>query len=280
MVQKTGLHPLRRRARIGVQNPRIRLRRLVHRPNGQAWAPGRGRNLHPPGAVSYKNLFDPSTGFFRAKNNSTWHTPFDPFEVNFNYTEANAWQYRFAAPQDVSGMMGLMGGRKAFAQQLDALFTAHSKTTGRNQADITGLIGQYVQGNEPSHHMAYLYNYCRPALENPAARAPDSWTSNTPTARRPERQRRLRPDVGLVCLFGPGFLPGSAGRPAIRHRHAPCLKRHDPASTTAKTSRYRGQRRLRPRRYIQSAFAERPALSKTWFSHERPAWPAANSGST
>lgn len=66
-------------------------------------------------AQNYKNVFDPTTGFFRAKNNSTWHSPFDPFEVNFNYTEANAWQYRFAAPQDVSGMMRLLGGREAFA---------------------------------------------------------------------------------------------------------------------------------------------------------------------
>ena len=110
-------------------------------------------------AQSYKNLFDPKTGFFRARRGASWHAPFDPFEVNFNYTEANAWQYRFAAPQDVSGMMRLLGGRERFASQLDSLFTAHAKTTGRDQADITGLIGQYVHGNEPSHHMAYLYNY-------------------------------------------------------------------------------------------------------------------------
>ncbi len=110
-------------------------------------------------AQSYKNLFDPQSGFFRARRGASWHSPFDPFEVNFNYTEANAWQYRFAAPQDVSGMMKLLGGRALFANQLDSLFTAHAKTTGREQADITGLIGQYVHGNEPSHHMAYLYNY-------------------------------------------------------------------------------------------------------------------------
>ncbi len=110
-------------------------------------------------AQSYKNLFDPSSGFFRARRGATWHTPFDPFEVNFNYTEANAWQYRFAAPQDLGGMMKLLGGRESFANQLDSLFTAHAKTTGREQADITGLIGQYVHGNEPSHHIAYLYNY-------------------------------------------------------------------------------------------------------------------------
>ncbi|MDO8368253.1 MAG: GH92 family glycosyl hydrolase, partial [Saprospiraceae bacterium] len=110
-------------------------------------------------AQSYKNLYDPKTGFFRARRGASWHAPFDPFEVNFNYTEANAWQYRFAAPQDVSGMMKLLGGRKAFVDQLDTLFKVSAKTTGREQADITGLIGQYVHGNEPSHHMAYLYNY-------------------------------------------------------------------------------------------------------------------------
>ncbi|MCC6280967.1 MAG: GH92 family glycosyl hydrolase [Saprospiraceae bacterium] len=110
-------------------------------------------------AQSYKNLFDPATRFFRARKNSAWYTPFDPYEVNFNYTEANAWQYRFSAQQDIGGLMRLMGGTQQFENQLDSLFSATTKTTGRNQADITGLIGQYVQGNEPSHHIAYLYNY-------------------------------------------------------------------------------------------------------------------------
>jgi len=110
-------------------------------------------------AQQYKNVFDPVTRFFRARKNSAWYKPFDPYEVNFNYTEANAWQYRFSAQQDVSGLINLMGGTEAFDSQLDSLFTTSSRTTGRNQADITGLIGQYVQGNEPSHHIAYLYNY-------------------------------------------------------------------------------------------------------------------------
>jgi predicted alpha-1,2-mannosidase len=110
-------------------------------------------------AQNYKNLFDPITGFMRAKSNETWFTPFDPAEVNFNYTEANAWQYSFYVPQDLSGLMRLMGGRDNFALKLDDLFAAASKTTGRDQADITGLIGQYAHGNEPSHHMAYLYDY-------------------------------------------------------------------------------------------------------------------------
>jgi len=110
-------------------------------------------------AQSFENLFDPSTGFFRAKKNGLWHTPFDPFEVNFNYTEANAWQYRYSVQQDVMQLARLFGSAKEFENQLDSLFLAKTKTTGRDQADITGQIGQYVHGNEPSHHIAYLYNY-------------------------------------------------------------------------------------------------------------------------
>jgi predicted alpha-1,2-mannosidase len=110
-------------------------------------------------AQYYKNLFDPATGFFRAKINGCWQDPFDPREVNFNFTEANAWQYSLAVPQDIEGLMALMGGKSALEDHLDQLFAADKSTTGREQADITGLIGQYAHGNEPSHHMAWLYNF-------------------------------------------------------------------------------------------------------------------------
>ncbi len=110
-------------------------------------------------AQSYKNIYDPNTGFMRARLNGGWFKPFDPSEVNFNYTEANSWQYSLFAPQDITGLIDLYGGVDAFEKQLDGLFSADSETSGRHQADITGLIGQYAHGNEPSHHMAYLYNY-------------------------------------------------------------------------------------------------------------------------
>ncbi|HJR61581.1 MAG TPA: GH92 family glycosyl hydrolase [Vicinamibacterales bacterium] len=110
-------------------------------------------------AQSWKHLFDPSTGFMRARVEGFWATPFDPAEVNNHYTEANAWQYSFFVPHDLEGLMRLMGGPDALARKLDDLFSASSTTTGREQADITGLIGQYAHGNEPSHHMAYLYAY-------------------------------------------------------------------------------------------------------------------------
>jgi len=111
-------------------------------------------------AQNFKNIYDPQTGFMRAKRNSTWLAPFDPKEVNFNYTEANSWQYSFYAPQDIKSLINMMGGEESFKEKLIKMFNEDSRTSGRQQADITGLIGQYAHGNEPSHHMAYLFNYC------------------------------------------------------------------------------------------------------------------------
>ena len=110
-------------------------------------------------AQFYKNLFDKQTGFMRPKQNGSWIEPFAPSDVTFHYTEGNAWQYSFFVPQDVSGLIDLYGGRANFAKKLDELFTTEAKLTGREQPDITGLIGQYAHGNEPSHHIAYLYDY-------------------------------------------------------------------------------------------------------------------------
>jgi hypothetical protein len=110
-------------------------------------------------AQFYRNVFDSETGFARPRKNGSWLKPFDPREVDFNFTEANSWQYSFFVPQDISGLIELLGGKDRFARKLDELFSSENKTTGRHQADITGLIGQYAHGNEPSHHMAYLYDY-------------------------------------------------------------------------------------------------------------------------
>jgi len=116
-------------------------------------------NYYMKRAQSYKNIFDPETGFMRPKTHGAWKYPFDPAEVDFNFTEANSWQYSFYTPQDISGLINLLDGKEKFINKLDELFSASKETTGRTQADITGLVGQYAHGNEPSHHMAYLYNY-------------------------------------------------------------------------------------------------------------------------
>jgi predicted alpha-1,2-mannosidase len=107
-------------------------------------------------AGNWKNLYNPETGFMQARMNNTFVSPFDPFEVNFHYTEANAWQYSLAVQHDPIGMI-MLHGAEGLQSHLDSLFSVSPKTTGRDQADITGLIGQYAHGNEPSHHMAYLY---------------------------------------------------------------------------------------------------------------------------
>jgi len=108
---------------------------------------------------NWKNIFDWNTGFMRPKKNGGWDKPFDPREINNNFTEGNSWQYSFFVPQDIPGMIEAYGGNEKFEAKLDEMFNSESKTTGREQADVTGLIGQYAHGNEPSHHMAYLYNY-------------------------------------------------------------------------------------------------------------------------
>ena len=110
----------------------------------------------------YKNLFDPETKFMRPrKADGTWKAPFNPSalahseSVGGDYTEGNAWQYTWHVQHDVPGLIQLFGGEKPFLNKLDSLFTV--KLEGESLADVTGLIGQYAHGNEPSHHVTYLY---------------------------------------------------------------------------------------------------------------------------
>jgi predicted alpha-1,2-mannosidase len=114
---------------------------------------------HDQLGLNFINHFDPKTKFMRARRGAQWVYPFDPSEVNFNYTEANSWQYSLYAPHQPHLLTEMIGGKKDLSIWLDNLFSTSSSLSGREQADITGLIGQYAHGNEPSHHMAYLYNY-------------------------------------------------------------------------------------------------------------------------
>lgn len=110
-------------------------------------------------ALNYINVFDGSTGFFRGRRaDGNWSVPFGEFTAGRDYTEATPWHYRFFVPHDVNGMEQLFGGREEFVRQLDRLFTLES-TESADLMDITGMMGQYAHGNEPSHHMAYLYSY-------------------------------------------------------------------------------------------------------------------------
>lgn len=115
----------------------------------------------------YKNLFDKNTSLMRGRNSDgSWATPFDPFKISHassgggNYTEGNAWQYTWHVQHDVPGLINLMGGAEKFVTKLDSLFILDLKIYGDGLTlDVTGLIGQYAQGNEPCHHVPYMYNY-------------------------------------------------------------------------------------------------------------------------
>lgn len=130
-------------------------------------------NLFMNRAMSYKNLFDVQTGFMRSKNSDgKFIEPFDPLlsEHGFEgqYIEGTAWQHSFFVPHDVSGFAELFGGKEKLIAKLDELFAAPSVLHGKNtSADVTGLIGQYAHGNEPSHHIIYMYT----ALGAPAKAA-------------------------------------------------------------------------------------------------------------
>lgn len=108
---------------------------------------------------NWKNLYNPKNGFMQPRKNGNWYEPFEPREVNNNYTEGNSWHYSYSVQQDIPRLIAAHGGKEKFEQFIDAIFSASNTTTGREQVDITGLMGQYAQGNEPSHHIAYLYNY-------------------------------------------------------------------------------------------------------------------------
>ena len=115
-------------------------------------------------SMNYKNLFDTTTMLMRPKLSSgEWLTPFDPFSlahaesVGGDYTEGNAWQYTWHVMQDVDGLMALYGGKEQFLAKLDSLFIYDASLMGSGLSDVTGLIGLYAHGNEPSHHVAYLY---------------------------------------------------------------------------------------------------------------------------
>lgn len=118
-------------------------------------------------ASAYKSLFDPETKLMRGKDSKgKWRTPFNPFLLSHaascggDYTEGNAWQYTWHVQHDVEGLIDLMGGKESFAIKLDSLFQMDSVAANTGfVSDVSGFIGQYAHGNEPSHHVAYLYNY-------------------------------------------------------------------------------------------------------------------------
>lgn len=166
----------------------------------------------------YRNYSDPETRFMRGKGeDGKWHEPFNPYSSmhrNDDYCEGTAWQWSWFVPHDVEGLMELLGGKEAFAERLDSLFTAPEIIEGEDSSpDIAGFIGQYAHGNEPSHHIIHLYNY-----------ADQPWKTQELVDKVLKEQYRLEPD-GLsgnedcgqmsawYVLNAMGFYQVCAGKP-------------------------------------------------------------------
>jgi predicted alpha-1,2-mannosidase len=220
---------------------------------------------------NYVHLYDPSTGFMRARaTDGTWRTPFVPNLCSPDYTEADAWQYNFAVQQNVPGLDRLMGGDGAFIQRLDALFTADSKIIN-SVADISGLIGQYSQGDEQCHHVAYLYNYAgapwktqervRQIMKTLYSDQPDGQCGNA--------------DCGEMCawyvLSAMGFFPVNPatgvyviGSPAVDQ----ATLHLDPGSYKGKTFTVIAQNNSPENIYIQSATLNGLPLTRSWITHQ------------
>ncbi|MBR1575417.1 MAG: GH92 family glycosyl hydrolase [Bacteroidales bacterium] len=130
----------------------------------------------------WHNVFDPERHLMRARDSQgAWDTPFEPFRVGHwktggAFTEGNAWQYTWHVLQDIPGLMEAMGGRKAFVAKLDSLFTLRGDLGSGETVDVSGLIGQYAHGNEPSHHVIYLYTLAG-APDKAADRIHEVWES-------------------------------------------------------------------------------------------------------
>ncbi len=222
--------------------------------------------LYQKRAQFYKNLFDKSTGFMRPRNeDGSWLTPFDPTEGTHHFTEGNSYQYSLFAPHDINGLIDSIGGDEKFDKWLDNLFTVKSKHDNVI-VDASGLIGQYAHGNEPSHHMAYLYNYIgkpwktqnliRQILETLYDDKPDGISGNE--------------DCGQMSAWyimsAMGFYPVCPGDPTYVIG-TPIFDKVVINLENGKKFTIKAENVSLQNRYIQSATLNGKEYDKSWFSH-------------
>lgn len=218
-------------------------------------------------AQYYKNIFDTEMGFMRPRMNGGWVTPFDPTRVDWHFTEANSWQYSFYVPHDITGLYSMHGGKEAFAKMVDQLFETTETISGRDQKDISGLIGQYAQGNEPSHHMAYLYNFVN-----------QPWKTQERARQIMDEQYTSKPD-GLsgnedcgqmsawYIMSAMGFYPVTPGLPEYVIG-TPLFPEMELKLENGNTFRVIAQNVSKRKKYIQSATLNGQPYTKSYLLHE------------
>ncbi len=218
-------------------------------------------------AQFYKNMYDPSLGFMRPKNaDGNWVTPFEPAEGSKHFVEGNSYQYSLFAPHDVNGLIRMIGGADKFDKWLDALFTvetAHDDLA----VDATGLIGQYAHGNEPSHHMAYLYNYVGVPwkTQDMVRRIMDSLYDDQPDGLSGNE------DCGQMSAWyimsAMGFYPVCPGDPNYAIG-SPIFDKVTINLENGKKFVVQADKVSDKNRYIQSASLNGETYGKSWFSHD------------
>ena len=218
---------------------------------------------------NYRNIFDPATGFMRGKTEQgAWREPFRPDEEYWqDYTESDAWQATFNVMQDVQGLIDLYGGDDAFIAKLDALFAAPSNILN-SPPDISGMIGQDAQGNEPSNHIPYLYSFAgAPWKTQERVRQVAALYNNTP-AGVPGND-----DCGQISSWfafaAMGFYPVNAvtgvyviGSPSVERA---VLRNPKSGTTFTIITENNSERNL----YIQSAAWNGKPLTRSWITHDQ-----------
>jgi predicted alpha-1,2-mannosidase len=218
-------------------------------------------------AQFYRNMYDPQTGFMRPKNSDRkWVTPFDPAEATEHFVEGNSFQYSLFAPQDINGLIDLIGGDKKFEAWLDNLFTYKSKYD-KDVKDASGLIGQYAHGNEPSHHLAYLYDYVGAA---PKTQAMIRQILETMYDDKPDGLKGNE-DCGQMSawyiLSAMGFYPVTPGIPDYEIG-SPIFDKVTVNLENGKKFVVEARNVSLENKYIQSAALNGKPYSKCWFRHQ------------
>ena len=223
--------------------------------------------LYQQRAQFYRNMFDPSTGFMRPKNKDyTWVTPFDPAEPSGNFVEGNSYQYSAFVPHDVNGLVDLQGGDTKFVQWLDTLFT-HKSRFDKNVVDASGLIGQYAHGNEPSHEIAYLYNYAgaTPKTQNYVRQILGSLYDDAPAGLSGNE------DCGQISAWyimsAMGFYPVLPGEPSYSIG-SPLFEKVSINLENGKRFIIHAKNVSGQNRYIQSATLNGKTYTRSWFKHQ------------
>uniref|UniRef100_UPI003216D072 GH92 family glycosyl hydrolase n=1 Tax=uncultured Draconibacterium sp. TaxID=1573823 RepID=UPI003216D072 len=214
----------------------------------------------------YKNMFDPEIGFMRPKHSDrSWISPFDPTEGSEHFVEGNAYQYSLFVPHDVNGLIDLIGGDNKFISWMDTLFAKQS-IHDETAIDATGLIGQYAHGNEPSHHMAYLYNYAgapwktqaivRQILETMYDDKPDGLSGNEDCGQMSAWYILSAMGFYQVCPGTPEYIIGS-----------PIFDKVTIHLENGKKFTVKAKNVSAENKYVQSVSLNGESYSKSWFTH-------------